>query len=63
MMLEAVLLLGLSEAAAAQMPAKPCRASNLVASATPSMLGLRPEPSQADRSIKALAAASSFSGN
>ena len=49
-------------AAAAQMAAKPCRASSRVSSATLASLGSSPLPSQADRSIKALAADSSLSG-
>ena len=62
-MLEAVRWSGFcSPAAAAQMAARPCRASSLVSSATLCSLGSKPLPSQADKSIRALAADSSLSG-
>lgn len=62
-MLEAVRLFGFCcPAAAAQMAAKPCRASSLVSSARLNKVGSKPLPSQAERSIKALAADSSLSG-
>ena len=63
MMLEAVLLSADCAAAASHMSASPRRASSRVASAILWWLGPKLPPSQADRSMRARAAMSSFWGN